>query len=80
MSVAVHPKDKIIVGGVNAAKEKILAGENSNIRVYKFGKEGLSPHRVFQAGASKNEQDYTVGRFSVTILGYKLLVLTILCI
>ncbi|KAJ3300726.1 hypothetical protein HK104_006024 [Borealophlyctis nickersoniae] len=48
MSVAVHPKEKTFVVGVNSPEAIVTAGENQNCRVFQLRNERFIPGRTFK--------------------------------
>ncbi|KAJ3087730.1 hypothetical protein HK102_010430 [Quaeritorhiza haematococci] len=58
MSIAVHPKDKIIVAGVNSPESKITAGQNANCRVFVLRNNKLVADKAVKSVDSKEGKDY----------------------
>ncbi|KAI8917521.1 WD40-repeat-containing domain protein [Powellomyces hirtus] len=65
MSIAIHPKDKIFVAGVNSPEDQVAAGNNLNCRVFIFKNEKFMAKQSYKTLDSKESIYYQkVARFS----------------
>ncbi|RKO84564.1 hypothetical protein BDK51DRAFT_30477, partial [Blyttiomyces helicus] len=66
MSLAVHPKEKTFVAGVNCSAEDVKTGENLNCRVLYMAAEKFSQNRAYKTiGGGQESTDYQkTARFS----------------